>query len=33
VAGEIRDGQKVRIDVAKGGMVFEVESPVRAAAS
>jgi ATP-dependent Clp protease ATP-binding subunit ClpB len=33
VAGEIRDGQKVLIDVRSGGMVFEIESPVRAAAS
>jgi ATP-dependent Clp protease ATP-binding subunit ClpB len=33
VAGEVRDGQKVRIDVRSGGMVFEVESPARAAAS
>ena len=33
VAGEIRDGQKVRIDVRSGAMVFEVESPARAAAS
>jgi ATP-dependent Clp protease ATP-binding subunit ClpB len=33
VSTEIRDGQKVRVDVRSGGMVFEVESPARAAAS
>jgi len=32
VAGEIRDGQKVRID-DRGGLVFQIESPTRAAAS
>ncbi|HEY1755972.1 MAG TPA: ATP-dependent chaperone ClpB [Bryobacteraceae bacterium] len=33
VAGEVRDGQKVRVDVRGGAMVFEIESPARAAAS
>ena len=33
VSGEVRDGQKVRVDARGSGMVVEVESPARAAAS
>jgi len=33
VGGEIRDGQKVRLDVKGGQMTFEIETPVGAAAS
>jgi ATP-dependent Clp protease ATP-binding subunit ClpB len=33
VAGEIRDGQKLRVDAAGGEMTFEVESMTPAAAS
>jgi ATP-dependent Clp protease ATP-binding subunit ClpB len=33
VAGEIKDGQTVKVDVAKDAMKFEVESLAGAAAS
>ncbi len=33
VAGEVHDGQKIRVDVKRGGMVFDVESAAGVAAS